>query len=192
LRSLSHTRIEAKAIQSLAGAHSTLVKYDFQANREVVTNAPLKQYDILHFATHALIHDRRPALSGIVLSLVDENGSRRNGLLQLHDIYSLDLAAELVVLSACQTARGKEVRGEGVIGLTRGFLYSGAQRVVSSLWSVDSLATSELMTHFYHSRLRQGLRPAAALRLAQLTMWRRRGRQSPHFWGAFTLHGDWK
>jgi CHAT domain-containing protein/tetratricopeptide (TPR) repeat protein len=192
LRSLSHTRIEAKAIQSLAGANSTFVKYDFQANREVVTDAPLKQYDILHFATHALIHDQRPALSGIVLSMVDENGSRRNGFLQLHDIYSLDLAAELVVLSACQTARGKEVRGEGVIGLTRGFLYSGAQRVVSSLWSVDSLATSELMTHFYRSRLRQGLRPAAALRLAQLAMWRQRGRQSPHFWGAFILHGDWE
>jgi len=192
LRSLSHTLNEARAIRSLAEANSTLVKYGFQANREFVTDTPLKRYDILHFATHALIHDQRPALSGIVLSLVAENGSRRNGFLQLHDIYNLDLAAELVVLSACQTARGKEVRGEGVIGLTRGFLYSGAQRVVSSLWSVDSLATSELMTYFYRARLRQGLRPAAALRLAQLAMWRQRGRQSPHFWGAFTLHGDWK
>ncbi|MEP7340145.1 MAG: CHAT domain-containing protein [Acidobacteriota bacterium] len=192
LRPLSYSQEEAEKIEALAAANSTVARYSFQANREAVIGVPLRQYDILHFATHALIHARRPALSGIVLSLVNEDGSKRDGFLQLHDIYNLDLSAELVVLSACQTARGQEVRGEGVVGLTRGFLYSGAQRVVSSLWSVDDLATKELMTHFYRAHLRQGLRPAAALRQAQLAMWRTRGWQSPYFWGAFTLHGEWK
>jgi CHAT domain-containing protein len=195
LRPLSHSLDEASGIAALAAANSTpaLVREGFQADREAVVNAPLRQYGVLHFATHALVHARRPALSGIVLSMVNPDGSPRAGFLQLHDVYNLDLAAELVVLSACQTARGREVRGEGVVGLTRGFLYSGARRVLSSLWSVDSLATKELMIHFYSKRLsREGLSPAAALRQAQLAMWRTRGRQSPYFWGAFTLHGEWK
>lgn len=192
LRPLTHSMKEADAIAGLAPANSALVKYGFQANREAVINAPLRQYNILHFATHALIHTQRPALSGIVLSLVNEDGSPRAGLLQLHDIYNLDLAAELVVLSACQTARGRELRGEGVVGLTRGFLYSGARRVLSSLWSVDDRPTKELMIHFYTARLTQGLPAAAALHEAQLKMWGTRGRQSPYFWAAFTLNGEWK
>ena len=189
---LLNSRREAQAIASLVPRDSSLVALDFQANREEAVRADLKRYRIIHFATHALLNDEHPALSGIVLSLVDAKGSPQPGFLQLHDIYNLDLAADLVVLSACRTARGQAIKGEGIIGLTRGFLYSGAQRVVSSLWDVDDAATSELMTRFYQAMLKHGLRPAAALRQAQIALWEQRPRRSPYFWSAFVLHGEWQ
>ena len=97
-----------------------------------------------------------------------------------------------MVLSACQTALGGEIKGEGLIGLTRGFLYAGAPRVVATLWEIDDRTTAEVMKHFYQSMLGQGERPAAALRAAQVSMWRTKGWESPHYWAAFTLHGEWK
>jgi len=183
---------ELREIQKLVPRDSLLTAWDFAANREAVLDPKLKQYRMIHFATHALLNDEHPALSGIVLSLVNPDGSPRAGFLQLHDIYNLDLDADLVVLSACQTARGQSVRGEGIIGLTRGFLYSGAQRVVSSLWSVEDTATAELMKQFYHELLEQKRSPAAALRQAQLALWRQRAWQSPYYWSGFALHGEWR
>jgi CHAT domain-containing protein len=109
-----------------------------------------------------------------------------------HEVYNLDLSADLVVLSACRTGLGKEVRGEGIVGLTRGFMYAGARRIVVSLWNVDDRATAELMRRFYFEMMRRRLRPAAALRAAQLDMMRAGAWRSPYYWAAFTLQGDWR
>src|SRR5205814_10361889 len=126
---------------------------DFKANRATATNTDLSQYRIVHLATHGLLNSQHPELSGVVLSLVDEQGRPQDGFLRLHEIYNLKLSADLVVLSACQTALGKDVRGEGLVGLTRGFMYAGAARVVACLWKVDDRATAEFMNGFYGSRL---------------------------------------
>jgi CHAT domain-containing protein len=146
----------------------------------------------VHFATHGLLDSERPSLSGLVLSMVDERGARQNGYLRLHDIYNLRLDADLVVLSACQTALGKEIKGEGLVGLTRAFMYAGAPRVVASLWQVSDLATAELMKKFYAGMLQRGLRPAAALRAAQLQMSQDSRWASPYFWAGFVIQGDWE
>jgi len=127
-----------------------------------------------------------------VLSLVNEKGQPQNGFLRLYDIYNLNLRADLVVLSACNTALGKEVRGEGLVGLTRAFMYAGAARVVASLWKTEDRATATLMNHFYEGMLVQGQSPAAALRSAQLSMWNDKRWQQPRYWAAFTLQGEWK
>ncbi|HVG37837.1 MAG TPA: CHAT domain-containing protein, partial [Pyrinomonadaceae bacterium] len=121
-----------------------------------------------------------------------ENGRPQDGFLRLHEIYNLRMPAELIVLSACQTALGKEIKGEGLIGLTRGFMYAGAERVVASLWQVDDLATAELMKRFYEGMLRKGLRPAAALREAQLAVMKQKRWSSPYFWAGFVLQGEYK
>ena len=126
----------------------------------------------MHFATHGLLNSEHPELSGLVLSLVDQQGRPQDGFLQLQDIYNLNLPADLVVLSACETGLGKEIRGEGLMGLTRGFMYAGASRVIASLWKVDDVATAELMKRLYHGMLTEGLQPAAALRQSQIEMWK--------------------
>ena len=189
---LRFTRQEADEITRLVPADKRLEALDFAASRASATSAGLGQYQIVHFATHGLINNRHPELSGIVLSLVDEKGQSQNGFLRLYEIYNLKLNADLVVLSACQTAVGQEIRGEGLLGLTRGFMYAGAPRVVATLWQVDDRATSELMKRFYQKMLGEGLRPAAALKAAQVSMQADKRWSSPHFWGAFTVQGEWK
>ena len=139
-----------------------------------------------------MLDSRRPELSRLVLSLYDQKGKDQDGFLLLNDIYNLDLDADLVVLSACRTALGQEIRGEGLIGLTRGFMYAGAARVLASLWSVEDRATAGLMESFYRGMLRQGLSPAAALRRAQLEIARQPGRKSPYYWAGFSLQGEWR
>ena len=187
------TRREARAILSLAPAQKSRQAIDFDASRETATDGDLSQYQIVHFATHGLINNRRPELSGLVLSLVDKQGRAQNGFLRLNEVYNLRLPAELVVLSACQTGLGKDVRGEGLIGLTRGFMYAGARRLMASLWQVDDAATSELMGRFYRGMLGdQRLSPASALRAAQIELWKQKGWQSPYYWAAFALQGEWK
>jgi CHAT domain-containing protein len=189
---LRFSRREADQIVRLASEGKRLEAVDFAANRTAAISPDLAHYSILHFATHGLINNQHPELSGVVLSLVDERGRSQNGYLRLYDIYNLKLDAGLVVLSACQTALGKDIKGEGLIGLTRGFMYAGAPRVVASLWQVDDRATADLMGGFYAAMLRQGLRPAAALRYAQLSAFKDRRWQSPYYWAAFTLQGEWK
>lgn len=152
----------------------------------------MRQFRILHLATHGLLNTEHPELSGVVLSLVDRRGQTLDGFLRLHEIYNLKLSADLVVLSACQTGLGKEIEGEGLVGLTRGFMYAGAPRVVASLWKVDDRATAELMKHFYSAMLTDHEPAAAALRRAQLAMWKTQGWESPYYWAAFVLQGDWK
>jgi CHAT domain-containing protein len=127
-----------------------------------------------------------------VLALVTRDGRTQDGFLRLSDIYNLRVPADLVVLSGCQTARGQAVRGEGLVGLTRGFMYAGARRVVASLWQVDDLATAELMRLFYRGMLRENRRPAAALRAAQLELARDPRWASPFFWSAFVIQGEWR
>ncbi len=189
---LLFSRREANAIMASVPAGEGMLALGFGASRAVATSPALSQYRIVHFATHGLLNSEFPELSGIVLSLFDEAGARQDGFLQLHEIYNLDLPADLVVLSACQTALGKEVRGEGLMGLTRGFMYAGAARVIASLWKVDDAATAELMGEFYRAMLGEGMRPAEALRAAQVRMWQKDRWQSPYYWAAFTLQGEWR
>jgi CHAT domain-containing protein len=192
LERLKATRDEANAIVSLAPAASRLEALDFSANKAAASSSDLSQYRIIHFATHGLLNSGHPELSGLVFSLVDEKGEAQDGFLRLNDIFNLNLPADLVVLSACQTGLGKEIKGEGLVGLTRGFMYAGAPRVVVSLWSVNDQATAELMKRFYQGMLKNGERPAAALRAAQMEMWKEPRWREPYFWAAFVLQGEWK
>jgi CHAT domain-containing protein len=152
----------------------------------------LGNYRIVHFATHGVVNNEHPGLSGILLSMVDQQGQSQNGFLRLHDIYNLELPVELVVLSACNTALGKPVEGEGLVGLVRGFMYAGARRVVASLWKVDDQATGELMSLFYQHMFEHQRSPASALRHAQLEMWQETEWDSPFYWAAFVLQGEWR
>jgi CHAT domain-containing protein len=189
---LPATRWEAIQISKLVPPTQQKVALDFQANRAAAIDGSLREYRIVHFATHGLLNNRRPELSGIVLSLVNEGGRSENGFLQVHEIYNLRLRADLVVLSACRTALGKDISGEGVVGLTRAFMYAGAARVVSSLWEVESKATAELMTRFYRKMLREKLEPAAALRAAQISMSQDPRWRSPYYWAGFVIQGDYR
>jgi len=192
LARLAFSRQEATAIVAAVPAGQSLAAFDFKANRQTATSVDLAQYRTIHYATHGLLNSVHPQLSGLVLSMVDEQGRPQDGYLDLGDIYNLNLPAELVVLSACETGLGKEISGEGVIGLTRGFMYAGASRVVASLWKVDDVATAELMGRFYRAMEKDGMRPAAALRRAQMEMWQQERWRTPYYWAAFQLQGEWK
>jgi CHAT domain-containing protein len=148
-------------------------------------------YRYIHFATHGYLDTGHPALSALVLSQLDRQGNPEDGFLRVNDIYNTRLNADLVVLSACETGLGEEVRGEGVMGLTRAFLYAGAPRVIVSLWSVNDRATAELMGNLYRALLRDGMTPTGALRQAQLTLRKQKQWQSPYYWAAFVQQGDW-
>jgi CHAT domain-containing protein len=192
IRRLKFTRQEADQILAEAPRAKSFRAIDFKANRMTATGGELSKYRYVHFATHGYIDSERPDLSAIVLSLVDEKGKPQDGFLRANEIYNLRLPAELVVLSACETGLGKEIKGEGLVGLTQGFMYAGARRVVVSLWNVNDKATAELMARFYRGMLKENKTPAAALRVAQVEMSRQRQWQSPYYWAAFVLQGEWK
>jgi CHAT domain-containing protein len=193
LSRLPFSRREASDIILLAGHENCSCFLDFNANYSQASSAELSNFKIIHFATHGIMNNMHPELSGLVLSLYDQQGKPQNGFLRLHDIYQLDLNADLVVLSACQTALGKDIRGEGLIGLTRGFMYAGVPQVVASLWKVDDEATAELMKRFYQYMLGEEQLPAtAALRKAQISIMNEERWQSPYYWAGFILQGDWK
>ena len=192
LRRLRFTRQEADDITRLVNGDSKLAAVDFAANRTLATSPEIGRYRIVHFATHGLINTEHPELSGVVLSLVDEKGRPQNGFLRLYDLYNLKLSAELVVLSACQTALGRDIKGEGLVGLTRGFMYAGAPRVVASLWQVEDRASAEVMKRFYEAMFVQKLTPSAALRAAQVSMSADKRWHAPYNWAAFTLQGEWR
>lgn len=183
---------EARTISALVPADQLFLALGFDASREQATSPELARYRNVHFATHGVLDSRRPELSKLVLSLYGRDGKLQDGFLRLNDIYNLRLNADLVVLSACRTALGKEIRGEGLVGLTRGFMYAGAARVLASLWSVEDRATADLMGSFYRGMLRERLSPAAALRKAQLEMAKNPSRRSPYFWAGFSLQGEWR
>ncbi len=189
---LSWTRREAEGILAQAAGKPVLKALDFEASRETATGPALANARVVHFATHGLLNNESPELSGLVLSLVDREGRPQDGFLRLHDVYNLSLNADLVVLSGCRTALGKEIRGEGLLGLTRGFLYAGSSRVMASLWPVRDRATAELMQRFYRALLREGQPPAAALRAAQRSLRREPRWRDPYYWAPFVVQGDWR
>jgi CHAT domain-containing protein len=192
LARLKGTRKEAEGILALVPPDKAKLALDFDASRALASRGELSQYRYVHFATHGLLDSGHPELSAIVLSLVDENGKPQDGYLRAHEIYNLNLPADMVVLSGCQTGLGKKVRGEGLVGLARGFMYAGAARVVMSLWSVDDEATAKLMVIFYRGMIKEGRRPAEALRAAQIEMLKQPHWQAPNYWAAFVLQGDWR
>jgi CHAT domain-containing protein/Tfp pilus assembly protein PilF len=192
LSRLLYTRNEAEAVMSVTPPGQAMLAVDFDASRAMATSPILATYRIVHFATHGIVNNRHPELSGLVLSLVNKEGKPQDGFLKLQDIYNLKLPVDLVVLSGCQTGLGEQVNGEGVLGLTRGFMYAGATRVIASLWSVSDSATASLMAAFYEAMENDGMSPAAALRAAQIRMWKQKQWASPYYWAAFQLHGDWR
>ncbi len=190
---LEYTRNEAEKLRGLAGRGKSVELMDFAASKKAVTSGRLANYEILHFATHGLIDERHAQLSGLALSMYDEKGEPVDGFLRVNDIFEMKLGARLVVLSACESGRGQLVGGEGLMGLTRGFFYAGAETVVASLWEVDDRATEELMSRFYREMLGgRRLAPAAALRAAQVWMMGRAEWSDPSYWAAFTVQGEWR
>lgn len=185
---------EAESIAAQAPAGETLLALGFAADRDTALHR-LRGYRLVHFATHGVLDSAHPELSALVLSLRGQDGRPRDGMLRLPEIYNLDLDAELVVLSGCRTALGAQIRGEGLVGLTRGFFAAGARRLVASLWQVQDRASAELMERFYRRLLHgppdQRLRPAAALRAAQLELRANPERRDPYYWAAFAAYGDW-
>jgi CHAT domain-containing protein len=190
LRRLRGTREEAELIRSLEP--TARVELDFSVNLKTATDPQLGTFRTVHFATHGIAWDTHPELSGLVLSVVDEHGNpQRDWYLDLTSVCNLRLPVELVVLSACDTNLGKNVRGEGLLSLTRGFMYAGAPRVVASLWEVREEATKELMKKFYTAMLREGARPSAALSAAQASMWKEQ-KWAPSDWASFLFSGEWR
>jgi CHAT domain-containing protein len=187
---LFYARRELSNLRNIAG-EQTFSATGFSASREILERTDLTKYAILHFSTHGILDPIRPEKSGLLLSLININGQAQNGFIGLEDIYRLRTPVSLVVLSACRTGLGKDVRGEGLIGLTRGFMYAGASSVVASLWKVDDEATAELMKRFYINMLQGNMPPAAALRAAQNSIRQEPQWHSPYYWGAFILQGDY-
>ncbi len=190
LARLPATGEEARRISRRLSAGEAFVALGLEATRELALAGGLVSSRILHFASHAMMASDFPELSGIVLTQFDAEGRPVNGFLTAADIRRLELSADLVVLSACRTALGKDVRGEGSLGLHRGFMAAGTPAVLASVWSLQDRATAELMDRFYQGLLEEGLGPAAALRRAQLSLWREG--YEPYYWGGFVLQGDWR
>jgi CHAT domain-containing protein len=189
---LPGTRREAEQIVAMVPPGESRLALDFAASRDTATSTELGEYRYVHFSTHGLVNSVHPELSGLVLALVNERGETQDGFLRAHEIFNLKLSPEVVVLSACQTGMGKNIRGEGLVSLTRGFMYAGAPRVIVSLWGVSDWGTTELMVRFYHGMLKEGLRPAAALRAAQVSLMNDKQWESPYYWAPFTFQGEWR
>jgi CHAT domain-containing protein len=182
---------EIASLREVASDEQTYAATEKDATREQLLKLDLSQYSILHFATHGLLRPSSPENSGLWLSTIDREGKSVDGFVGLQDIYSLRAPVDLVVLSACQTGLGSETRGEGLIGLTRGFMYAGATSVVASVWKVEDEATAELMKRFYTEMLKNGKTPSEALRLAQNSIRKEPQWSSPHYWAGFTLQGEY-
>lgn len=192
LSRLPFTREEAEGILAASSGGEAIKAVDFKASLASVESRELSRYRIVHFATHGILNTERPALSGLVMSLVDEQGQQVDGYLRLNEIYNLNLPAELIVLSACQTALGKEINGEGLVGLTQGFMYAGAKRVLASVWKVNDSGTAEMMKRFYEEMLQNGKTPSSALRATQVKMLQEKQWRAPYYWAAFVLQGEYK
>lgn len=188
---LLHSAEEARAILTVTPAGKGIAAEGFAASRETAISSLAGDYKIVHFATHSFINHEHPELSGIVLSMVNKDGSKAEGFMPLRDIYNLNGSADLVVLSACDTALGKDITGEGLVGLTYGFMSAGSKTVVASLWKVDDRATAALMSHFYRSMLQDGMTPVAALKSAKEHVRRQKGWEAPYYWAGFVLQGEY-
>src|SRR5262245_34666642 len=190
---LTSTQWEADQITKLAPADQVFKALSFDANRQLATSGKLSDYRIVQCASRSFSSAARADLSGIVLSLVDQRGQEQDGFLRLHEIYHLKLPTDLVVLGGCLAGLGKEIKGEGLLSLTRGFMYAGAPRVIVSAWEVQDRPSATLMVKFYRYLLGpKRLSAAAALRAAQIEMSRDKQFAAPYFWAGFTLQGEWK
>jgi CHAT domain-containing protein len=191
---LAGTRAEAQQIAKLAAGagRKADVWLDLEASESNVEERDLRQYRVLHFATHGILDTERPQFTGVVLSLVG-NREGTDGFLRTEEVFNLKLASPLVMLSACETGLGKVKRGEGVMGLARAFMYAGAPSVGVSLWSVADKSTADLMADFYKNLLAGADKsPAAAMRAARLDMIAAKRYAAPFYWAPFVLVGDWK
>ena len=189
---LNASKDESDSIIEIVGASESTALSGAAATREKALDASIGDYKIIHFATHGLIKEDRPELSGIVLSQVDGGGQPVNGVVRLQDIYAMNLSADAVVLSACDTGIGKEVKGEGLMSLNNAFLQTGAKTVVSTLWKVDDYAARELMKNFYSELASGKVSTSEALRRAQIKLRQNPQYQSPFYWAAFTIEGDYQ
>ncbi|MBI4906014.1 MAG: CHAT domain-containing protein [Acidobacteria bacterium] len=189
---LPGTRSEAEAIARTVSRADNLIATGLAASKPALLRTDLTRYGILHLATHGILNSEYPELSSLALSMVNERGELQNGLVAMHELFNLRLNAGLVVLSACHSALGKDIQGEGLLALTRAFLYAGSPRVVATLWQAPDRATSQLMQDFYRALITKGQRPAAALREAQLASLRSGKWSAPWFWAGFTLQGEWR
>jgi CHAT domain-containing protein len=192
IKRLLYAKRELANLRNVAAGGETFIATEFDATREQLLRTDLTNFAILHFATHGLLDPKQPEFSGLLLSTVNRDGQEQNGFVGLPDVYQLRAPVNLVVLSACRTGLGKDMRGEGLVGLTRGFMYAGASSVVASLWKVDDEATAELMKQFYTNMLQKRMTPAAALREAQNTIRQNPEWRSPYYWAAFTLQGEYR
>jgi CHAT domain-containing protein len=191
---LSASRDEANAIAAIFRSDDPLavrLALDFDASRERILREGLAQFRLIHFATHGIVDARHPEMSGLILSLVNARGGKQDGYLRIGDIYKLKLAADLIVLSSCDSALGKDLESEGIIGLPRAFLYAGAKSVIASSWKVSDEATAKLMMALY-ARIRNGENSGSALRGAQLEMLRDERWSKPYYWAAFAVQGEYR
>src|SRR4029079_5889706 len=195
LARLAGTRAEAEQISKLAKTSGATADtwLDLDASEDNVDTRDISKYRVLHIATHGLLNAERPQFTGVVLSLV--GNKNEDGFLRTDEVFNLKLGSPLVMLSACETGLGKEKRGEGVMGLTRAFMYAGAPTVGVTLWSVADKSTAELMTDFYKRFLgpsTQGVPASTAMREAQLAMIAGKKYSAPFYWAPFVLVGDWR
>jgi CHAT domain-containing protein len=188
---LRYSRQEAEGIERTVGGRDILKLLDFSASRERFLKGDLQAYKYIHISAHGDSSPARPVPS-IVLSAYDAKGRRLDPYLRTKDIQKLGLSANLVVLSACGSGLGQKVRGEGIVGLTQAFLSGGASGVLVSIWNVDDLAASEIMPLFYENLLKRGMKPSAAFRDAQISMWRQPRWNAPSYWAGFVHQGEWK
>jgi CHAT domain-containing protein len=187
------TRWEADRITAMVPRGQALRLLDFAASRRAALNPDLRQYRVIHFATHAYADDVHPEAGGILLSSVGPDGQPMPGLLSVQDILGLRLGSDLVVLGGCRTALGQRIEGEGIVGLARGFFHAGVPRVVAGLWEAEDTATAQLMVRFYREMFGPSDPPvAAALRAAQIAMWKDPRWHAPYYWAGFVLQGEWR
>ena len=188
---LRFSRLEATAIAALAPA-ATRQALDRDASRRLLFDSAVRNYSILHFATHAVTDPVYPELSRVVLSALDSRGNRLEPFVRLHEIYKLDLRARLVTLSACRTATGSALPGEGLISLTRGFQYAGARSVLATLWDVEDRSTTQWMAEFYKALLLRKQSMSASVRAAVDAIRAKPEWSHPYYWAGFVLQGEWR
>ncbi|HZZ37564.1 MAG TPA: CHAT domain-containing tetratricopeptide repeat protein [Acidobacteriaceae bacterium] len=190
LTRLNYAGQEVGAIEAAAGASHVHPEVGFVASAEHVRSQDWSRFEVVHFATHAFLNPVQPDLSNIMLSRLDAAGHPQAGALWFSDIASMRMPVDLVVLSACQTANGEELPGEGLVGLSYSFLIAGSRRVIGSLWDVDDAATAELMRRFYQALYQEKESPAEALRSAQRAIAKVPRWSNPYYWAGFTIEGD--
>lgn len=184
------SRLEVEGISTFVPAEKLLIKTDASASRQAIFEENLKDYRILHFATHTLINDWQPEISAIVLSLFAEDGKSINGFVRSNDILRIDLDADLVVLSSCRSGAGKQIKGEGMISLANSFFAAGARHLLVSLWDVNDKVTAELMLRFYRKHLKERKSFSVSLRESQIEIMSDKRWNAPYYWSAFVLNGD--